>query len=87
METEEDGFPFFDAPHTSFSKTLAMFVGELDFSDLPYHSSKLSPVTFLFLVVFVFAVMIVQMNLLSGLAVSDVRALQKNAEIESIRSR
>ena len=88
METKDDHeFFFFNAPLTSVFKTLAMFVGELDFSDLPYHSSKLSPETFLFLVVFVFAVMIVQMNLLSGLAVSDVRALQKNAEIESIRSR
>ena len=89
METKDDHeFFFFNAPLTSVFKTLAMFVGELEFSDIPIDaSSNLSFVTFSFLAVFVFAVMIVQMNLLNGLAVSDVRALQKTAEIECIRRR
>ena len=81
-------FFFFDAPLTSFFKTLGMFVGEIEFADLPIDaSSKLSFVTLLFLAVFLFAIVIVQMNLLNGLAVTDVGELQRTAEIRSIKAR
>ena len=65
-----------------------MFVGEIEFADLPIDaSSKLSFVTLLFLAVFLFAIVIVQMNLLNGLAVTDVGELQRTAEIRSIKAR
>ena len=65
-----------------------MFVGEIEYSDLPIDaSSSLSFVTLSFLTVFVFAIMVVQMNLLNGLAVTDVRELKKTAETRSIIAR
>ena len=65
-----------------------MFVGEIEYSDLPIDaSSNLSFVTLSFLTVFVFAIMVVQMNLLNGLAVTDVRELKKTAETRSIIAR
>ena len=89
VETKDDHeFFFFNAPVSSFFKTLGMFVGELEYSDLPIDaSSPISIVTLLFLTLFVFVVMIVQMNLLNGLAVADVGELQKNAQIGSIKAR
>ena len=89
VETKDDHeFFFFNAPVTSFFKTLGMFVGELEYSDLPIDaSSPLSIVTLLFLALFVFVIMIVQMNLLNGLAVADVGELQKNGKIGSIKAR
>ena len=32
---EEEGMKFFDSPWLALAKTSAMFVGELEFSDLP----------------------------------------------------
>ena len=89
VETKHDHeFFFFNAPLTSFFKTFGMFVGELEYSDLPIDaSSGLSFVTLSFLTVFVFAIMVVQMNLLNGLAVTDVRELKKTAETRSIIAR
>ena len=89
VETKEHyEFRFFDAPLTSFFKTFGMFVGEIEFGDLPIDaSSKLSFMTFLFLSVFLFAIVIVQMNLLNGLAVADVEELKKTAEIRSAKAR
>lgn len=89
VETKDDReFFFFNAPLTSFFKTFGMFVGEIEYSDLPIDaSSSLSFVTLSFLTVFVFAIMVVQMNLLNGLAVTDVRELKKTAETRSIIAR
>ena len=89
VETKEHyEFRFFDAPLTSFFKTFGMFVGEIEFGDLPIDaSSKLSFMTLLFLSVFLFAIVIVQMNLLNGLAVADVEELKKTAEIRSAKAR
>ena len=85
---EHYDFFFFNAPLTAFFKTLGMFVGEIEFADLPIDaSSKLSFLTYSFLAVFVFVIGIVQMNLLNGLAVNDVGELQKNAELRSIKAR
>ena len=81
-------FTFFNAPITSFFKTFGMSVGEIEYGDLPIDaSSSLSIATFSFLTVFIFAIMVVQMNLLNGLAVSDVRELQKTAEIWSVQAK
>ena len=65
-----------------------MFVGELEFSDIPIDpSSRLSWVAFSFLVTFVFLIVVILMNLLNGLAVDDVGAIQEQAEIVSYISR
>ena len=72
-----DGNPFFDQPLTALVKTSAMFVGELEFSDLPVDlDSALYPVTYGFFLAFVFLIVVVLMNLLNGLAVSDTGVIQ-----------
>ena len=60
---------FLDKVGFSVLKTLAMFVGELEFSDIPFDNVPyFSHIAFL---VFVFLIVVVLMNLLTGLAVSD----------------
>ena len=67
-EEEEAGEQgtFFDKAGFSIFKTVTMFVGELEFSDIPFDGA-FSELGFL---VFVLLVVIVLMNLLTGLAVS-----------------
>ena len=51
-----------------------MFVGELEFSDIPIdRSSILMPLSYLYFLSFVLLIVVVLMNLLNGLAVSDIR--------------
>ena len=51
-----------------------MFVGELEFSDIPIdRSSSLMPLSYLYFLSFVLLIVVVLMNLLNGLAVSDIR--------------
>ena len=69
-------------------KTITMFVGELEFSDIPIDpDSKLSWLAFSFLVTFVFLIVVILMNLLNGLAVSDTGLIMEQAEIVSYISR
>ena len=85
----EDGdYIYFDSPWTSVVKTIAMFAGELEFGDIHIDpSSGLSMFTFMFVIVFVFLMMITLMNLLNGLAVSDISDLTKRAEIVTIQQK
>ena len=79
---------YFNNPWTALVKTSTMFVGELEFSDIPIDvESSLAPVAFLFLLSFVFLIVVVLMNLLNGLAVSDTGIIQEKAEIVSYISR
>ena len=88
MEEEEEEYPYFNGPWLSIIKVVTMFVGELEFSDLPIDlDSDLAPATFSFLVFFVLVMVITLMNLLNGLAVSDVGKLEENAELVSFNSR
>ena len=65
-----------------------MFVGELEFSDIPIDpESNLSWISFSFLVVFVFFIVVILMNLLNGLAVSDTGIIMEKAEIVSYTTR
>ena len=85
---EEERYPYFNGPWLSLIKVFTMFIGELEFSDLPINlDSDLAPVTFSFLVFFVLVMVITLMNLLNGLAVSDVGKLEENAELVSFNSR
>jgi ankyrin repeat protein len=75
---QRDGTEIFANPFLSLQKTILMFAGEfeassLSFETLPYTSH----VIFL---LFVFLVAIVLLNLLNGLAVSDTKAIRRNAE-------
>lgn len=84
----EDHYVYFDGPWTSLVKTITMFVGELEFSDIPIDpSSGLSFIAFGFLVVFVFFIVVILMNLLNGLAVSDTGIIMEKAEIVSYSTR
>ena len=74
---KEDDFPFFNDIGLSLVKTFTMFVGELEFADLPFET----PVGYLFLLSFVFLIVVVMMNLLNGLAVSDTGVIREEAEI------
>ena len=88
FQPSEDHYVYFDLPGLSLVKTITMFVGELEFSDLPIQpSAPLSWLSFLYLVVFVFLIVVILMNLLNGLAVSDTGDIMRQAEIVSHVSR
>merc|ERR1712128_212305 len=84
----EDGdYVFFNKAWLSLVKTTTMFVGELEFSDVPINlDSGLAPLAFVFFLSFVFLIEVVLMNLLNGLAVSDTGLIREKAEIFSYRS-
>ena len=69
----EDEYVYFNNPWWSFVKTATMFVGEIEFSDIPIdlNNPSLWPLGFIFLLSFIFLIVVVLMNLLNGLAVSD----------------
>ena len=60
-----------------------MFVGELEFSDIPFTSNPISTIMF---IAFVFFIVVVLMNLLNGLAVSDITIIRDEAEVLSLKS-
>ena len=62
-----------------------MFVGEIEFGDLPIDMN--SWMSFVFLLSFVFLIIVVLMNLLNGLAVSDTGLIREQAEIVSHMAR
>ena len=64
----EDGDPFFANIGLSLVKTVVMFVGEMDYNDL-YFTHWLG---YLIFMLFVYFLIIVLMNILNGLAVSDI---------------
>merc|ERR1712083_660627 len=65
-----------------------MFVGELEFSDIPINlDSNFAPVNYAFFLSFVFLIVVVLMNLLNGLAVNDTSDIKQKAEIFSYISR
>eukprot|EP00090_Calanus_glacialis_P042815 TRINITY_DN758_c0_g1_i3.p1 TRINITY_DN758_c0_g1~~TRINITY_DN758_c0_g1_i3.p1 ORF type:complete len:564 (-),score=123.95 TRINITY_DN758_c0_g1_i3:119-1678(-) len=75
----EQEYPYFDHLELTLLKTFTMFVGELEFSNIPL-DSHFSRVFFLS---FVFLIVVVLMNLLNGLAVSDTALIREEAEIHA----
>ena len=87
-QDKEEDYPYFNSTFLSVVKTMTMFVGELEFSDIPISlDSPFMPLNYLFFLIFVFLIVVVLMNLLNGLAVSDTGAIQEQAEIYSYLSR
>ena len=83
----EGDYEYFDQVWLSLVKTTTMFVGELEFSDWPVDlQSRLAPLAYIFFLSFVFLIVVVLMNLLNGLAVSDTGIIREKAEIFSYRS-
>ena len=72
---DESDYRFFDSVDLTIVKTFTMFVGELEFGDLPITTFT----GYIFLLTFVFLIVVVMMNLLNGLAVSDTGAIWHEA--------
>merc|ERR1712008_346816 len=60
----------------SLMKTIIMFSGEMDYTDL----NITHWLGYLIFAIFVFLMVIVMMNLLNGLAVSDIHKIQKEVD-------
>ena len=75
----------FETYHQSLLKTFAMSTGEIEYTDLPLSAFPVS--SHLLFIVFVFLIVLVLMNLLNGLAVSDTNDIKEKAEIYSYISR
>jgi hypothetical protein len=83
--SEQGGAEMFANPPISILKTIVMFTGEFDTSDLSFDTLPYtSHVIFL---LFVVLVAIVLLNLLNGLAVNDTRVIRKDTEILSLAAR
>jgi len=68
----ENDYVYFNTTFLSIVKTLTMFVGELEFSDIPINlESSMMPCNYIFFLLFVFLIVVVLMNLLNGLAVRE----------------
>ena len=75
VEAEEDAG--FDEIYKVSFKIIAMFVGELDYGALPFNTHQIfNYVTF---VLFVYLVVLVMMNLLTGVALTDVEELKNES--------
>ena len=73
-EKEDDSF---DEIYKVPFKIIAMFVGELEYGDLPFNTHSIfNYVTF---VLFVYLVVLVMMNLLTGVALTDVEELKNES--------
>ena len=89
VENDVSPYPLFDLPFETFAKTIAMFVGEVDFNNIPVGVSYArrngnisSTLAYLFFLCFIFMVVMVLMNLMNGLAVSDIAEIVSKSEIE-----
>ena len=68
---------------TAVVKTMIMFVGEIEFGDLPIDR----PSCYLYVILFIFVVVIILMNLLNGLAVDDIGKIREDAEWLALSSK
>ena len=81
-------YGFFDTPVFAFTKTVAMFMGEIDFDNIPIGVSYARrdgnvsvTLSYMFLGTFIFMIVMVLMNLLNGLAVTDITEIIKESEV------
>ena len=71
-----EGDPYFNSIWLSLVKTLVMFVGEMDYNDFMFRHW----LGYVIFVLFVFLLIIVLMNILNGLAVSDINKIQEEVD-------
>ena len=81
-------YVFFESQFEAFIKIMAMFVGEVDFNNMPIgvsyarrHGNVSVLLGYLFFLVFVFMITMVLMNLLNGLAVTDITEIVRESEV------
>ena len=81
-------YGFFDTPYFALAKTMAMFMGEIDFDNIPIGVSYARrdgnisvTLSYFFLGAFIFMIVMVLMNLLNGLAVTDITQIIKESEV------
>ncbi|TRY61746.1 hypothetical protein TCAL_09528 [Tigriopus californicus] len=87
-DLSKDEYQFFNYPWLALVKTSTMFVGEIEFSDIPIDlEGNMTHIGYLFLLAFIFLIVVVLMNLLNGLAVSDTGIIREKAQIVSAISR
>ena len=86
MEVDEV-FKEFNHPIEAAIKTMAMYVGELDLSEMPLgvskgmkHGNVTVTLIHVFILAFIFFIVMVLGNLLNGLAVSDTSEILRKAE-------
>jgi ankyrin repeat protein len=82
---ELDGTEMFTNPFLSILKTIVMFAGEFEASNLSF--DVLPYTSHVIFLLFVFLVTIILLNLLNGLAVSDTDSIRKKAETLSLVAR
>ena len=83
-EDEESEETRFNVPYVALMRTTVMFIGEIDFTDLPIKGGNVSKtLVYLFVLCFIFLMVMVLMNLLNGMAVSDTGQILKEAVILS----
>ncbi|CAL4144376.1 unnamed protein product [Meganyctiphanes norvegica] len=68
-------------------KVIVKSIGEIDFDLKGLNESKMSVTECLMLLIFIFVVILVSMNLMNAIAVSDLRKLRKEAEFECFKKR
>lgn len=74
----------FDVPYVALMRTSVMFIGEIDFTELPIKGGNISKtLTYFFILCFIFLMVMVLMNLLNGMAVSDTGQILNEAVILS----
>jgi hypothetical protein len=83
--SEQGGADMFANPSISLLKTVVMFTGEFDASDLSF--GTLPYTSHVIFLLFVVLVAIVLLNLLNGLAVNDTGEIRKDAERLSLAAR
>lgn len=81
-------YVFFESQFEAFIKVMAMFVGEVDFNNMPVgvsyarqHGNVSVFLGYVFFLVFVFMITMVLMNLLNGLAVTDITEIVRESEV------
>ena len=78
---------FFNTPWIAILKTSVMFMGEIEFSDIPMDENNVGVILgYIYVMAFILMVVLVLMNLLNALAVSDISEVMNDSEIEFMLS-
>jgi len=84
---EDPPYPFFDNPWLALVKSCTMFVGEIEFADVPVEGGNVSVVLgYIFLLAFVFLVIMVLSNLLNGWAIVDIGQTLEESEVATYKT-